>query len=389
MTQKRRGRGEGSVYRRKSDGRWVAVIDYGIEHGRRDRKVLYGRTKQEVLTKKKEAERLRHPNRAAAGRDLTVTTWMREYMRDIAEPSLRPQTIASHRSKIEQYIVPLIGHHRLDRLEARHIRRMYQRMRQDCPEPATIKKDGQLVQVCRHKPSHGLAEGTIRQTHIILARALKIAVREKLIPEAETSNVDPPSTETAQRPHLLTPQADLFLASIQDEPDASRWYAALHLGMRQGECLALPWGAVNFANESITIARSLVRGTNGQLEYGEPKSKASNRIVPIPTAMLTHLKVLHATLDPDPLDLVWPQDNGRPRDPSKDHARWKHLLAKAGLPTVTLHSARQTAARYMEETGVPERLAAEILGHSDVSQTFKYQRGAGLEQQRKALAALD
>ena len=377
MPQKRRGRGEGSVYKRKSDGRWVAVIDYGIEHGRRDRKVLYGKTKTEVLAKKKEAERLRHPNRAAAGRDLTVTTWMREYMRDIAEPNLRPQTIASHRSKIEQYIVPLIGHHRLDRLEARHIRRMYQRMRQDCPEPTPEGR-------CRHKPSHGLAEGTIRQTHIILARALKIAVREKLIPEAETANVDPPSTHTAQRPHLLTPQADLLLSTVQGELDASRWHAALILGMRQGECLGLPWGSVNFGDESITIARALVR-ENGTLGYGAPKSAAGNRIVPIPAKMLAHLKVLHATIgDPDPLDLVWGK-GPKPTDPSRDSKRWHQILADAGLPSVTLHSARQSAARRMEENGVPERLAAEILGHANVSETFKYQRGAGLENQRKAL----
>jgi integrase len=379
----RRGRGEGSVYKRSSDGRWVAVIDYGIEHGRRDRKVLYGRTKTEVLTKKKEAEKKRRPARAHRAEHLTVTAWMREYLNDIAAPTLRPQTLASHRSKIEQYIVPLIGHHRLDRLEAKHIRRMYARLRQPCPQPTA---DGK----CRHKPSHGLSEGTIRQTHIILSRGLKLAVREKLIPEAETTNVDPPSTKQTRRPQLTTAQADLLLASIVDEPDAARWHAALILGMRQGECLALPWGAINLANGSITIARSLVRA-NGTLEYGEPKSEASNRTIAIPATMLTQLEVARARhiaehdREPDPLDLVWGQASGKPTDPGKDSKRWRQLLANAGLPAVTLHSARQSAARRMEENGVPERLAAEILGHSNVTMTYRYQRGAGIEQQRKAL----
>ena len=381
----RRGRGEGSVYRRKSDGRWVAVIDYGIEHGRRDRKVLYGRTKAEVLDKKKAAEALRRPARAHAAAQHTVATWMAEYLTEIAEPTLRPQTLASHRSKINQYIVPLLGKHRLDRLEAKHIRRMYARMRQDCPEPTAEGK-------CRHSPSHGLSESTIRQTHVILARALKIAVREKLIPEAETANVDPPSTKTAIRPSLTVAQADLLLASVIDEPDAARWHAALRLGMRQGECLALPWGAVDLAVGAVTIARALVRD-GGTLTFAPPKSDASHRVIGMPAEILTHFTVARAAYinthgrEPDPMALVWSQANGKPIQPDKDSDRWHALLKAAGLPAVALHSARQSAARRMEERGVNERMAAEILGHANVAMTYQYQRGASIEQQRKALEA--
>lgn len=379
----RRGRGEGAIYQRKSDGLWVAAIDYGIEHGRRDRKLLYAKTKTEVTNKMKDEYRKRRPAKAHKGQQHTVESWLREYLEEIAAPNLRPQTLASHRSKIKVYINPLIGHHRLDRLEAKHIRRMYQRLREPCPEPNAEGK-------CRHSPHHGLSESTVRQAHIILARALKLAVREKLIPEAETANVDPPKTSQRQRPQLTTAQADLLLASIVDEPDAARWHAALILGMRQGECLALPWGAINLAAGSITIARSLVRA-NGTLEYGEPKSEASNRTIAIPATMHTQLELARARhiaehdREPDPLDLVWGQANGKPTDPGKDSKRWRSLLSAAGLPHVTLHSARQSAARRMEENGVPERMAAEILGHSNVSMTYRYQRGAGIEQQRKAL----
>ena len=385
----RRGRGEGSVYKRKSDGRWVAVIDYGIEHGRRDRKVLYGSTKTEVLNKQRAELKRRRPTRAHAGHQHTVKSWMQEYLVDIAKPAVRPQTFASYESKVNQYVIPLIGRHRLDLLEPRHIRRMYQRMREPCPEP---NDKGQ----CRHHPSHGLSESTIRQTHVILARALKIAVREKLIPEAETANVDPPSTKQAQRPHLTTPQADLLLASVTDEPDAARWYVALLLGIRQGEALALPWGAVDLARQSVTIARTLVRA-NGTMTYGEPKSDAGNRVITmtadrpmydrIPTlfevARAAHIQT-HGR-EPEPLDLVWAQPNGKPLDPSKDRKRWKQLLEAAGLPNVSLHSARQSAASRMEQNGMGERLAAEILGHSNVAMTYRYQRGAGIENQRKAL----
>jgi integrase len=50
MTARRRGHGEGSIYRR-SDGRWAAMVDLGWHAGKRRRKFLYGRTRAEVAKK--------------------------------------------------------------------------------------------------------------------------------------------------------------------------------------------------------------------------------------------------------------------------------------------------------------------------------------------------
>jgi hypothetical protein len=47
-----RGNGEGSIYRRKSDGTWCASLT--LENGKR--KVLYGRTRQEVVAKLRKAQ---------------------------------------------------------------------------------------------------------------------------------------------------------------------------------------------------------------------------------------------------------------------------------------------------------------------------------------------
>jgi hypothetical protein len=39
--------GEGSIYQR-TDGRWSAQLDMGWRNGKRQRKVIYGRTRREV-----------------------------------------------------------------------------------------------------------------------------------------------------------------------------------------------------------------------------------------------------------------------------------------------------------------------------------------------------
>lgn len=401
----RRARGEGAVYQRhdhetcpplddagerpdhKCRGRWVTTIDYGVDiHTRkRDRKTLYGKTKSEVI-KKREAALKKAPAKRS-GQTYTVATWLTEWLDQIAAPTLKPQTLASHRSKVNAYLIPLLGKNKLERLTAAHIRHAYTRLRQDCPDP---NGDG----TCPHSPSHGLSEATIRQAHAILSRALKVAEREGHVPTNEAKNVDPPSTKQNQRARLTTAQAELVLAAATKRPHPSRWFAALEMGIRQGEALGLPWAFVDLDAATVTISRTLEK-QDGGLGWGTPKSEAGARTIPIFARTLAHLRVERARYlqqceergeEPDPLALVWSQGSGKPINPKSDWNAWAQLLKDAGVPHVTLHSARQTAAARMEEQGVPERLAAEYLGHSNVSMTYRYQRGAGVENLRRVTA---
>ena len=49
MATGRRGKGEGSIYRRR-DGQWVGSADIGLQNGRRRRKAVYGKTKRKFET---------------------------------------------------------------------------------------------------------------------------------------------------------------------------------------------------------------------------------------------------------------------------------------------------------------------------------------------------
>lgn len=400
---RRRGRGEGALYQRhdhptcppldtdrnrpdhRCRGRWIKTIDFGWTAGARRRKVLYGNTKSEVLQKEKDLQtktgHIRPTNKT------TVEAWMTYWITNIAPERCRPQTLTSYESKINSYIIPLLGRHRLDQLQPRHVRDMYTRLRMPCPSPNK----------CGHSPSHGLSESTLRQTHAILRRALTIAVRERMIVENVATLIDPPTTATTKRERLTVPEARLALETAKEGHHISRWYAALHQGMRQGECLGLAWAMVNFDQDTITIARTLVKTTGG-VAFGSPKSESSKRTIPMTPHMSSHLRVHWARYvtrceaegrEPDLAALVWCQPSGVPIGHKTDWERWKRFLTNAGVPHVSLHSARNTTAALLEEAGVPARLAAEILGHSSVDQTYAYQKDAGLENRRAAMAALE
>lgn len=385
----RRGRGEGSIYQRhdhascpaavdgerpahKCRGRWVATVDLGMVAGKRDRRTFYGATKAEAQAKLKAAKTTSTRPSAMP----TVGEWLDEWLRDY-KPKLKPQTRESHGSKIRAYMKPLIGNVRLDRLTTLQVEQIESRLTRTCPEPGP---DGE----CVHRPRHGLAVSTARQTFIILKDALGDAVKAKKISENPAALADAPATKQAQREHLRTPVADLVIKAAEATSPAlaARTCVALEQGLRPGEALGLVWGMLDLDAGSMTIERTIeISGA-----WGTPKSDAGRRTIPLTTRTLANLRRLRAHLiaagdEPQPSDRVFAYSH------DLDQKAWRELLAAAGVGHVTRASARQSAARRLEESGVPARVAAQFLGHSNVNMTYRYQRGADVETLRAAIEA--
>src|SRR4051794_29368954 len=104
-TQRRRQRGEGAVYQRESDGRWVGTIDFGHVNGKRKRKGVSGKTMAEAIAKRKAAVRLAEAGDSST-KSMTVTKWLDYWMREIKQPSLKPMTYKSYANQVELYVVP-------------------------------------------------------------------------------------------------------------------------------------------------------------------------------------------------------------------------------------------------------------------------------------------
>jgi len=377
---KRRGHGEGSISQRhdhpscppavdgkrpehRCQGRWVAMVDLGYVDGKRRRKAIYADTRKGAAIKLQETLTAKRSGSLAVGQ-VTVERWLRYWLDTVcAEEGLKVNTMKSHRSKVETWLIPHLGHHRLDKLQPEHVRSLY----------ATMRREGK-------------AEATLRQTHAVLRRALAVAVRERKVPYNVAELVQPPKTTKAKRTGLTVEQARHVL-----DGGALRWWLALYLGMRQGECLALRWSDVDLMDGLVHVRRSLVRIPGEGLAYDTPKSRASVRVVPLPPAVLSRFTVAWAehlenggTAD----GLVFHRNDGGPIDHRADWQAWVDLLESKGVPHTALHAARNTTASLLEAAGVPARMVAQILGQATVEVTYGYQE-AELEGLRKAMLALE
>ena len=121
-TKRRRGHGEGSIYRRESDDKWVGTIDLGSIDGKRARKVCYGRTQKEVADKMKSARREQEQGRDLSKRSETVKTLCDRWLRDIV-PDLAWKTQDQYRRLSRLHIVPELGDTRVDKLTSSQITR--------------------------------------------------------------------------------------------------------------------------------------------------------------------------------------------------------------------------------------------------------------------------
>jgi integrase len=158
-----------------------------------------------------------------------------------------------------------------------------------------------------------------------------------------------------------------------------RWEAPLRLavlyGLRRSELLGLRWSAVDVKKGTVRIERALVE-VRGRPEWSAGKNARSRRTIPIDAAMARELgghrrfqaeERLAAGYEWVDNDLVVATRAGTPVSPGNFDQTLDRLVARAGVPRLTSHGLRHTAATHMVRHAgdIGEiRAAADLLGHS-------------------------
>lgn len=378
---KQRSKGTGSIYR-NSRGQWVASIEAGwTERGTRRRITLKARTETQVRARLVEAQRLiaAEGTTALVAGSSTVKRWADRWLEQ-RQLIVGPGTYVSDRSAVNRWIVPAIGHVRLDALV-----------------PADIRK------VTGAQEKAGLALTTMQRTYVTLGKLLSDAVAEGYIVPQRARETPGPGAGPTKRQPLSVEDASKILAVAATRPDASRWVAALVGGLRPAEALGLTWEMVNLEAQTMTLAWQLKalpyvesrnpdsgfrvprgyesRQLRGAYHLVRPKTRAGIRVVPLVPWLVEGLASWAERAPSSPHGLVWAREDGAPRSAEKDRREWYEMAEQAGV-TVTLpdgtkrrpllYEARHTAATLLLANGVDETTIKAVLGHSSVLSTQTY-----------------
>lgn len=345
---RKRGQGEGSIFRRK-DGLWVAQMTI---QGKRVSK--YFKSQSECRDWLRKIHSQVENGLTLSGAQTRVDTYLSEWL-ILNETSVRPKTIDQYKQIVRQHIVPDLGMIKMKDLNPRQIQALYSK-----------------------KLESGTSPRTVILIHAVLRRALNHALKLGMIGRNPALAVIRPKFKRKEMKTLTDNQVRTLLSIAEGDRFEVLFWLAVTTGLRQGELLGLKWSDIDWVNRRIRIQRQLQRLRNG-LVFSEPKSAAGRRVIALGVTTVEKLRK-HQNLQLGERqaassfwkenDMIFPSTTGTPMDPSNLYHNFKRLLKEAELPDIRFHDLRHTAATLMLQQGTHPKVVQERLGHSDISMTL-------------------
>ena len=360
----RRVRGEGSIFKRESDGRWVGRFT-ARTGGLARRHTVYADTRAEVSAKlrvlREQIGAGIDPSRknARCVKD-ALSTWLAD-----VERTKRTSTHERY-ELVTRHVLKAIGNVRLIDVNADTVRAL----------------DEDLMR-------RGATAAARRSARTSLSAALSIAVREGHMRRNPIADVPPPNHEVERIAPLSASEAGRLVAAAADERLGALYVVAVTAGLRLGELFGLKPEDIDLKRGVVRVCRSLRETPTGVVEHAPKTAKGRRTVALTPTAS-DALKRHVAAIETDATYVFTAEKGGPLRKSVFTRKEWKPFLDRHGLPKAwTIRQLRHTAATLMAESGAHPRFVMEQLGHTSSEMSVGTYTHASPEMQRQAVSGID
>ncbi len=364
------------------------------------------------------------------GENITFAKFTQKWFKDYAEQNLAPATLVSYRQKINERILPAIGHIVLAKLQPTHLMEFYNNLKEDnirldgkyIPKEALLKwlisykvadiekitgitfktcqriklgkstdyKTGQkfcevfeldINKMFSSKNKEKLSEKTIRNHIGIICSILSTAVKWNIIKDNPAKRIDMKKAPKSKPRYYDDKQIVFLLNALQNEPLAYRTmiYLTLDIGLRKSELTGLMWEDIDFEKATINInkQRHYILG-KGIIEE-TPKTEAGVRIVTASQTVISLLKQYRTQQVEQKLKLgtawqnapyVFLHEDGTAINPNLPYKWFTKFLERHNLPKITFHQLRHTNASLLISAGEDIVTVSGRLGHADKNITL-------------------
>lgn len=321
---------------------------------------------------------------------------------DFITDTQKPTSVRSHRERIG-IINKYIGHIEIKRLTKQHIRDFIAELE----KPYTTKKG--IVKT--------RSAATIGDYYKTISCVLSFACESDYIERniCTEKGIRKPKQTSNQDKAIPTDVVQQYAKALETAPlhDRLFFHLTINTGMRRGEVLGLSWDNVDLENNTVTIVDNCVYLAGQGIVYQTTKRKSSDRTISIPTyvtEMLRQMKIQqtenrlkagklwkanpenpserycenHNTCNKPCTGFcskncrmfksenrVFTNELGHPTHPYTPGKNLQKIGKRAGLPHITVHALRHTAASLAIKNGDAITDIAAYLGHSSPKITME------------------
>lgn len=349
--------------RQRSEGSWTLQWYLGTgANGKRQygSKTIRG-TKREAQA---ELRRILHEvetGQYAKPTKLTVADFLRRWLRDYASTSVTGTTFERYEGIVEQHLIPALGGIELSKLQPIQVQEYYRK-----------------AQESGGAGGGRLSSTTVHQHHAVLHKALRCAVRWRLLTVNVCDAVDSPRVVSKERPAFTQDEIQTLVKFADGTPNGPLVLLAASTGARLGELLALTWGDLDGDRGCIKITKSLEQTRSG-LKVKEPKSAKGRRNIPLPENVVRRLLLYREQQEAqaEAAGELWQENGliccdgiGGYRRPCTVSSAFRELAKRAGVRTMGIHALRHAHASLLANRGWSPKIIQERLGHSTIAVTM-------------------
>lgn len=371
----RRGKNEGSVYRRKSDGKWVGqvMVGYRSDNGKPIREYTYTNTREEAAhwVAMKVATK---PNNGGhvVPEELIVKDFLHQWLTSFKVFEVCSRTMELYYSCERLHINPALGELPIKDVTPIQIQTLLYQLQAD----------------------KQLSRRTISLVRSVLIQLYDYAIDLRLVNNNPARNAKLPKQprKPAEKEKVISIalREALLKAAAEDEIMCPILTLLMLTGMRIGEVLALQWKHIDFVAKTIDIRQSLTRelvfDEEGKTQkmvdaLGSTKTQTSQRTIQAPDLVLERLRrwMRYVATLKGGLDVLTPEGfvfvstrTMKMRTYAGFRASYRHFLKRHGFEGegLNLHRYRHTYASMLLEQEVNPKIVQKLLGHRDVSTTL-------------------
>jgi integrase len=331
----------------KRRDRWI--IDFYDQHGKRRWKTLpEGTTKKAAKDILKELEDkvnkgIYIPNKRMPAFSEVADMWLKA-----KKPNIRESTHEQYSGHVENHLKPSFDGILINRIGY-----------------------DQVEQFIDHCHDNEMNISTLKKILINLGAIMTYAVRRRFIDYNPVRDIEKPKGQSKHDEtkdlNILNPSELLQLFdAAPDMKHRTIFMVAVTTGLRQGEILGLKWTDIDWFSGQVHVER-----TYNHFAFYDPKSVSSRRKVDIPPQAIKQLKEWRLACPPCDLDLVFPNEDGKPMSAlNMFNRKFIPALTKAKLRKIRFHDLRHTYASIQIDLGANPKYIQRQMGHSSIRITL-------------------